>query len=115
MSSYLHQILHQDTHVTPPDAHDPQELLAERAIHELLVVNQQQPAHPGKPQEKLGAFVAQTPSTPSGGPRNHVGRHEHGRQEVLRGHEMAALRSRELNQRIDRLGLWDSAATPTLL
>ena len=74
-----------------------EEPLAERAMHELPVVNQQQPAHPGKPQEKFGVFE-QAPSTPSGGPRNHVGRHEHGRQEVLRRHQMAVLRSRELNQ-----------------
>ena len=84
-------------HVTPPDAHVPQELLAEHAFRELPVVNQQLLAHPSKPLEKFGASVAQTPSTPSGGPRNHVERYEHGRHEVLRGHEMEALHSRELN------------------
>ena len=68
--SCLYQILHQDTHVTPRDAHVPQELLAEHALRELTVVNQQLLAHPSKPLEKLGAFAE---------PRNHVGRHEQGR------------------------------------
>ena len=63
MSSYLHQILHQDTHVTPPDAHVPQDVLVEQALHELPVVNQQQPAYPAKPLGKFRAFSEQARST----------------------------------------------------
>ena len=94
MPSYLHQILHQDTHVTLTHTFHKNFLLntpfaSNRSSTKLLT-------HPSKPQEKFGAFPEQAPSTPSGGPRNHVGWHEHARQEVLRGHQMAVLCSREL-------------------
>ena len=85
---------HLNRRATIPKKKEP---LAEDAMHELPVVNQQQPAHPGKPQEKFGVFD-QASSIPSGG----------GHAELLgvRVHafsygsedEMAALRSRELNQ-----------------
>ena len=55
--------MHQAPHVPPPDAHVPQEVLAEHALHELPVVNQQQLAHSGKPIEKFGAFSEHAPST----------------------------------------------------